>query len=113
MRSALWIVLPNAAPAGSGKFHVTDLALRDALDRAQHLGSLRGIDLSSERRFLWHSHYVADQPSNFDVEEFPGWLVTHGAVWHARSGRTTLYNATGIISDTAPVEGANATKDIS
>ncbi len=89
-----WYELPNQAGPGEFLVDAADViaalrAARDSLDPASH-------------RYLWHSHYIAVEPSAADVSNFPDW-VDMGVVFHAPSGTTTLYNAAGIIRITEPI----------
>lgn len=83
-----WFELPNVA--GAGEFLVEPEPVIAALRAARD-----SLDTACAR-YLWHSHYIAVEPSAADVSNFPDW-VDAGMVFHAPSGTTTLYNAAGII----------------
>jgi proteasome lid subunit RPN8/RPN11 len=51
---------------------------------------------------LWHSHVKSVEPSITDLESFPVWLTDMGAIFHAPSGQTTLYDASGVIFSPTP-----------
>ncbi|QLF84485.1 hypothetical protein SEA_RIE18_3 [Microbacterium phage Rie18] len=92
--SIVWYPLTNVADIGEFRVEADEVK-----------GVLQAFQNSPENALLmsivlWHSHYITVEPSAADVEHFPEWVNT-GMVFHAPSGRTTLYNAAGII----PVSG--------
>lgn len=105
--SVIWYELENIA--GVGEFFVDGEHLQSVLKVAlTELGSDPSIvgthaaDQMSKAneipRVLWHSHYLAIEPSDADIAEFPEWLVTRGLVYHAPSHTTTPYDHSGVIS---------------
>ncbi|UYL85296.1 hypothetical protein SEA_HAGER_3 [Microbacterium phage Hager] len=95
--SIVWYRLNNVA-GGPGEFLVESDEVRGVLSAFQN--SPENALLMSI--VLWHSHYITVEPSEADVEHFPEWVNT-GMVFHAPSGRTTLYNAAGIIRISEPI----------
>lgn len=97
-----WYELPNAASAsasgGVGEFYVEPEVVRETLLVAQ-----TEVDPSC-MRLIWHSHYVAQSPSDADFALMRNndWL-DYGMVYHAPSGQTTVYNAAGIIRISEPI----------
>ena len=88
--SVVWYPLTNTA--GVGEFLVEDDEVRAVL---REFHNTPEMDLLTSI-VLWHSHYLDVEPSSADIAHFPEWLST-GMVFHAPSGKTTLYNAAGII----------------
>ncbi len=103
--SIVWYPLTNVA--GVGEFLVEDDEVRAVLSSFQN--SPENALLQSI--VLWHSHYLAVEPSDADVSNFPSWVDT-GMVFHAPSGRTSLYNAAGIIRITDTGSAALATPEV-
>lgn len=102
----VWFQLNNCA--GSGEFLVEGDEILRVLGVAMQDGRVGGTEGGVNMpRVLWHSHYLAVEPSDADVQEFPGWLVDVGMVYHAPSGQTTLYNHSGVISSTTNVDSAS------
>ena len=85
-----WYELPNVA--GVGEFYVEPDVVREILMIAQ-----AEVDPSC-MRLIWHSHYVALHPSepDFALMRSNDWL-DYGMVYHAPTGKTTLYNAADIL----------------
>lgn len=104
--SIVWYRLTNSAD-GAGEFLVESDEVKAVLSAFQN--SPENALLMSI--VLWHSHYITVEPSEADVEHFPEWVNT-GMVFHAPSGRTTLYNAAGIILNSDIQDAARDTQEV-
>ena len=100
-----WFKLPNAAE-GAGEFVV------DAEPVVAVLRTARDTLDPDCLRYLWHSHYIAEEPSEADVSNFPDW-VDAGIVFHAPSGKVTFYNSAGIIPNSPVSSGATRQVEVS
>lgn len=94
--SVVWFQLCNSA--STGEFLVEGDELLRVLNAARERDDVKA---STYGRVLWHSHYIAVEPSDVDIRDFPGWLADYGMVYHAPTGTTTVYNGDGVIS---PIE---------
>ncbi len=103
--SVVWYPLTNVAEVG--EFFVEDDEVRAVL---REFHNTPEMDLLTSI-VLWHSHYISADPSSADVAHFPEWLNT-GMVFHAPSGKTTLYNRAGIIRITDTGSAALATPEV-
>jgi hypothetical protein len=106
----VWYELENVA--GVGEFLVEDEDVRRVLNAAQanpDIGRDGGVLTGAHVPIvLWHSHYINEGPSTADVDNYPEW-VDVGMVYHAPSGKTTLYNHSGVISPLTPDVQASLT----
>lgn len=98
-----WFPLTNVAEPG--EFYVEPEEVVAVLAAAQ-----RDLDPACVR-YLWHSHYIAVEPSEADLSNFPEW-VDVGIVFHAPTRKVTLYNAVGIIPNIAISERARDTMEV-
>jgi len=90
--SVVWYTLPNSADVG--EFLVDGADLQAVMQQA--IVDLGEAVVQTADRVLWHSHYLAVEPSKADIDEFPGWLVNSGLVYHAPTQTTTAYSASSI-----------------
>lgn len=102
----VWYELPNRA--GVGEFLVDGEDVHDVLVQAQ---KDLGAAFSDAGRVLWHSHYIAIEPSAADLENFPKDLVDVAFVYHAPTGVTTLYKAVEHLPSTLHAEAALGTAE--
>jgi hypothetical protein len=86
-----WFELPNTATVGT--FRVEPEDLRAVLEQARTEGFVDPEGLV----YIWHSHYIAEEPSDMDIEHFPSWLCDAGLVYHTPSGGTRVYNQDGVL----------------
>lgn len=89
--SVMWFPLPNIAP--TGEFYVEAEEVAKVLSAAAE----QGLDASRCGVVLWHSHYIAVEPSEADLSNLPEW-VDVGIVFHAPTETSTLYNKGGVIN---------------
>lgn len=94
----VWYELTNVAEPnadGRGEFFVDGEELRRVMLQADAEGHF-GCPV-----VLWHTHIGTASPSAEDIAEFPEWLAQVGIVYHVPSGKSTTYNAAGIISNSS------------
>jgi len=91
--SIYWVSVPNNAPEQDRhrRFEVSGIEVASVLKKVSDEYP------AARLKALWHSHYVSEEPSTVDVEFFPGIMFDVGIVYHAPSGRSTFYNADGVI----------------
>jgi len=93
----VWYQLENVAepnPDGRGEFFVDGSEVAQCMNRAY-----MELDGAWDGIVLWHTHTATVSPSAEDIAEFPEWLAQVGMVYHVPSGRSTLYNSAGVISN--------------
>lgn len=108
----VWYELHNVAEhsvaveSGRGEF----------LIEAEELQSVMGVasaeGLGNAVRILWHTHTASELPSKEDLAEFPAWLVDYGMIFHVPTGKTTVYNSAGVISNSDQPAHSLTTGDI-
>lgn len=98
-----WYELQNTAVAGEFRVEPEDL------ERVLKYARSTGYHDPAGLVYLWHSHYIAEEPSDVDIQNFPSWLCDAGLVYHAPSGGTSIYNADGVLQ--MPVHGDNFAKE--
>lgn len=98
-----WYQLTNIAPAQNRDktFEIDGAELRAVIARAQRSGA-------HDVLCIWHSHRLSIEPSDSDLEFFPGWLTDKAVVWHVPTATSSVYDESGVVfsithSDVSPL----------